>query len=527
MKRKITFSICFAFLLTMLMGFTVCAAGATMTINSCTIAGGEVVVAAGGSAAASDDGNYYLFALQPYEVAIGARTDYCAVAPIAANVSMSTPLNLDSASSKLYARFVIATKQGGKFVAVSNEYYITNPEAVATHTINAPARAKKGFTLDWRYANDLSSTGAGYALYELDLSRFCRAGGVNYNYNGKSYSFNTIVVAEFDAIAKLCQEQGVHLIMAVKSTWSPATADLYYPEARTPGMRGYAFNTAEQAGAEKIQALMHFLAERYSNQGNGQVHSWIIGNEVNNNNNWHWAGNMSVEAFGARYAKEVRMCYNAIKSVNANAKVYINLDQRWMFEDGTHDQYGGKKVLDAFAANISSTGNIDWGLSFHPHCLPLNNAQFWNVPGNYRAMNLVNTTENSKMVIPTNISVMTNYMTKPQMLSPYGTVRNIIISEMLFSSANPTYATNEQIQAAAMVYAYKLMSAQPSIQCVIIHRHVDDASEIADAGMACGLRNADGSPKFALQAFTQMDSGDTSWALPIIGAGSWAQLGVQ
>lgn len=526
MKRKITFSICFAFLLTMLMGLSVCAAGATMTINGCIIQGGSVVVTAGGSAA-SEDGNLYLFALQPYEAGIGARTDYCAAVPAAPAVTMTTDLNLNSAASKLYARFVIAAKQGGSFVPVSNEYYITNPEAVATHTINAPARAKKGVTLDWRYAKDLSDLGCGYALYELDPARFTAAGGVNYTYNGKNYSFNSVVVTEFDQIAKMCQQNGVHVIMACKLTFKTPAADLIAPAARVPGMRGYAWNVDEQGGAEKIQALMHFLAERYSDQGNGQVHSWIIGNEVNNNNNWHWSGSRTVADFSAHYAKEVRMCYNAIKSANANAKVYINLDQRWMFEDGTHDQYGGKKVLDAFAASISSTGNIDWGLSFHPHCLPLNNAQFWNIPANYRAMNLVNNTENSKMVIPTNVSVMTNYMTKPEMLNPAGGIRNVIISEMLFSSANPTYATNEQIQAAAMTYAYKLMAAQPVIQAVIIHRHVDDASEIADAGMACGLRNADGSPKFAYNMFKVMDTGDTSALLPIIGASSWAQLGVQ
>ena len=525
MKKKLSFSICLAFLLSFVFGFSVFAA-ASVTINSCTIQGGNVVVTATGTAA-SEDGNYYLFALQPYETAIGARTDYCAVAPVGTG-TLTTTLDLDTPSSKLYARFEIAAKQGGKFVSVSNDFYITNPEAVATHTIGYPAKAKKGITLDWRFADDLTDLGCGYALYELDMSRFYRAGGLNYTYNGKPYSFNTVVVAEFDAIAKICQSKGVNLVVAIKNTYSPATLDLYYPNARTPGMRGYAFNTAEQGGAEKIQALTHFLAERYSNGGNGQIHSWIIGNEVNNNNSWHWSGNLSVTDFSNRYATEVRMCYNAIKSVNANARVYINLDQRWMWEDGTHDQYGGKKVLDAFNAAIVSTGNIDWSLSFHPHSLPLNNCKFWAVPANYRSMNLISNNANSKMVTPSNISVMTGYMTSPQLLNPAGAVRHIMISEMLFTSANATYATNETVQAAAMTYGYKIMAAQPAIDAVIIHRQVDDASEIADAGMACGIRNADGTPKQSYNAFKMMDvPGGSDQYLSVIGAGSWASLGVQ
>ena len=48
--------------------------------------------------------------------------------------------------------------------------------------------------------------------------------------------------------------------------------------------------------------------------------------------------------------------------------------------------------------------------------------------------------------------------------------------------------------------------------------------------MAVGLRNANGSPKYAYDVFKFMDKGNsayTDFALPIIGAGSWAELGVQ
>ena len=529
MRRKLRLLFCMVAVLTMAFGLQVSAAG-SVTISSCLIQGNQVVVQATGAVEASDDGNYYLFALQPYETAIGARTDFCAVAPKAAAVTMATPLNLDTAASKLYCRFQVAVLKGGKFVSVSNDYYITNPEAVATHTIPVPMGPKKGLTLDWQYHTDLIETGSGYAAYELDISRFYNGGGIPYVYNGKAYEFNWITVAEYDAIATLCQMNNVHLVMVIKNTWNPATLDLIYPTGRVPNMRCYAFNTAEQGGAEKIQALMHFLAERYSNLGVGSIHSWIIGNEVNNNNSWHFTGNYNVTQFSQLYAQQVRMCYNAIKSVNANARVYINLDQRWMWEDGTANQYGGKKVLDAFNAAIASTGNIDWGLSFHPHCLPLDNAAFWNIPSAYRALNLVSNNANTKMLIPTNFSVLTNYMMRPELMSPYGTPRHLIISEMLFTSAHPRYKTSEQIQAAAMVYAYKIMSQQPLVEAVIIHRQVDHPYEIADSNMACGLRRADGTPKFAYEVYKYMDhpnSPYTDFALPIIGASSWAQLGVQ
>ena len=132
------------------------------------------------------------------------------------------------------------------------------------------------------------------------------------------------------------------------------------------------------------------------------------------------------------------------------------------------------------------------------------------------------------MMIPTNISVLTGYMQKPQFIAPDGTFRSVIISEMLFTSANRSYATNETVQAAAMTYGYKLMAAQPLIDVIIIHRDRDAASEIAE-GMACGLRNTDGTPKFSYEIFKYMDqpgSTATNFALPIIGASSWQQLGL-
>ena len=81
-----------------------------------------------------------------------------------------------------------------------------------------------------------------------------------------------------------------------------------------------------------------------------------------------------------------------------------------------------------------------------------------------------------------------------------------------------------------MVYAYKLTSQQPVIESVIIHRQVDNASEAINDGMACGIRNVDGSPKYAYNVFKFMDKGNsayTDFALPILGVTSWAELGLQ
>ena len=57
--------------------------------------------------------------------------------------------------------------------------------------------------------------------------------------------------------------------------------------------------------------------------------------------------------------------YTAIKSTNANARVLTCIDQRWTWEDGTANQYGAKKFIDAFTVDVASHGNIDWGVDVY------------------------------------------------------------------------------------------------------------------------------------------------------------------
>lgn len=505
-------------------------AAITVTVNSCLISGEDVKVTAFSAAVpAAPDGLYYLFELKPYETAVGKRKDYCATAPAGALAAFSVPLRNNSEESRLYSRFVVTVLRKGKYTPVSNEMYITNPEALAEKATGYPVRSKKGLTADSRFSDELSRLGTGFASYELDVSRFFTGGGISCTYNGKTYSFNASVVREYDVICSKLASQGCNVVMVIKNSYKPAAADMVPPSGRVSGKNCYAFNVDEQVPTEKLEALMAFLANRYSGSM-GTIHTWVIGNEVNTSNPWHYMGNVSAETLAAHYAKEFRVCYNAIRSQNKGARVFINIDQRWNYEDGTSGQFAAKKVLDYFTAYINVGGNIDWGISFHPYPVPMYDCSFWSLPSEYARMKLVDHTENSKFVNPTNTDVVTNYMSQQTMLSPDGGVRNILITEMGFTSYSTKLATDELTQAAAIVYAYKLISANPLIEGIVFHRQVDHASELRSDGMALGIRT-ETSVKYAYGVFANMDKGNsreyTDFALPIIGASSWEELGLQ
>ena len=106
-----------------------------------------------------------------------------------------------------------------------------------------------------------------------------------------------------------------------------------------------------------------------------------------------------------------------------------------------------------------------------------------------------------------------------------------MISEILFNSLNG----GEAVQAASFAYAYKLAAQNPYIKAFIVHRMVDSPYEKASDKIACGLYNCDANgwastPKQIYDVFKYIDTTQsaayTSFALPIIGASSWAQLGV-
>lgn len=533
MSKKWKLGMLLTALTVFMLQMTVMAAGESVVINQCVIQGNQVVVVASGTPAQSDDGNYYLFALKTYEGGVGARTDYCATAPAAPTAQFAVPLGLNTATSKLYSRFVVTALRGGKFVPVSTEMYILNPEAAAKASTKSIAEAtgnKKGLHCDWRYANFLSDVGAGYVACSFDIERFYNGGGVNYTYNGKNYQFSAAMVAECDALVRLYNSYNTDLVVTIVNSYSAATADMVYPEALATGVRPhyYAFNMDNPSGEEKFEAIMSFISERYNGGAYGSIHNYVIGNEVNSSNTWHYAGEISAADFAVKYAKQFRVAYNAIKSNNLGANVYICTDQRWLHNDGG-SSYGGKPVLDGFNAEILRTGNINWGFSFHPYPVPLTNTRFWTTAPGYAALNLVDHTENTRMIVPTNMDVVTNYMQKPQLLSPAGAMRNLFISELGFNSMTSygDTATNEGIQAAAMAYALKLVYANPYIKGVAISTMIDNPSEVANDKLANGLLRSDGAQKPAYNAFKLADKEGLDHFLPYIGASSWAQLGVK
>ncbi len=502
------------------------------TIQSCVInseTGKIDITMSAPGLAVSDDGYYYLFEEKTYETALSGE-DYIVEDQKDVDLTFSVNLNYDTVSSRLFSKFVIAVRKDGEFVAISEPKYITNPEAVARYS---PAflstKSKKGLLVDPEKlaSSELEDLGVKHAAYNIPLSRILGFTSneiyptVTYSYNGKTYYFNGQIVNEYDYIFSTLTNKGITTTAIILNDISYYTGDLIHPLARSGGNAPYyAFNAADAAGSEYLAAVASFLASRYSGNGHGVVMNWIIGNEINARNEWNYIQYMDTESYVEEYAKAFRIFYNAILSINANARVYISIDQQWGKSLYSNNGYGSKEIIDEFNRNIKNGGNIDWGVAQHPYNYPLTSAKAWSTAG--RAGTYILDSETTPVISIRNIHVLTDYLQKEEFLTDSGEVRHVILSEIGYTSSQ-----GQDLQAASFVYAYKVIEANQYIDSMLFSRETDATIEI-NQGLALGICTLEGNRKSIYDAYKYVDTDQsaahTDFALRLIGVSSWSEI---
>lgn len=477
---------------------TVEAAGRVVSINSCTISGGNVVVNVSASTLpGSDDGKYYLYADEVYQD--GTTGKVVATTERAANATFSFALGYNTPDSVLSKKFLVAVKSGGSMVQVSDEHYITNPEAIATKTVGRNDHGIKGILpndADAATFKDLGVKQMVYNLYMGDIVGPSADGNTtNFEYNGTTYQFNTAALAQYDGFVRWCSINGFQLTLTILNNKTEAGADLIHPLSRDSHVcPGYAMNTKEDGGTQHLKAIAAFLAQRYSGGSFGTVDNWVIGNEVNARTEWYYMNSTNIELNVSEYVKAFRIFYNEIKSVNANARVFNSIDQEWNRKSNP-GCFLSKEYLDRFNYYMNREGNVDWSLSVHPYNAPLFDPYAWKQQAEY-----VSTSLTTPYITIENIYILTDYMCQASFLNPAGQVRAISLSEIGYTSS-----FGEEYQAASIAYAYTMAQNNPYITSFILFRETDDAHEM-ESHIAQGLKNLDGSKKQSYDVYKYIDT---------------------
>lgn len=506
------------------------ATSTSATIKSCKITSGSNVSVAVKTKdiIKSNDNYYYLFQLPSYKKSISKSANPLAQAIKGTSLTFETPLNLNTSSSLLYSKFVVAIKVKSGYKIISKAKYITNPQDIATFTYAFPqAPTKKGLQINASMLNDVNELGVKNSAFNIPLDMIIAApgennyrSGIDYEYNGETYWFRKGMISAYDSLFRKLERQDIVVTAIVLLGWRDDLTYLITPSAREEGHYYYNFNTSDQNARKQLEATFSFLAERYaSDDGNGKVVNWIIGNEINSFDAWNYAGTTSLSKHTQLYADSYRLAYTALTSVYSNARLYISLDQCWNTSNST--TFSAKAFLDKFASTIKDYGNIKWNIAYHAYPSPLTNPRFWK-----NSNGLSQNSADSPVISIYNIKVLTDYVKKH-----YGSGTRIILSEQGFTSAQPY---GEKVQAAAMAYSYYLAEFNPMIDAFILSRHVDNIAETKD-GLNLGLwTNTPGQveeayqKKYAWDVYKYMDTPSstqaTKFALKIIGTSSWKKI---
>lgn len=466
-----------------------------VTVLSALIRDGNVVVTTSGIAG-SEDGIYHLYAQMPYES--GVQGTEVAQALVSDGAVFAFPLAEGTAASNLYKRFTVAAVQQGQMTAVSNGVYIANPEAIAPVAATRLDISKKGILPDAAMIESdmdaLKEMGVHQITYNVNLGSLLTRGTVPYVYNGKTYYLNADVIGSLDRIVPRANVRQIQVSLILLNNRTSDTS-LIHPKARGyTKAQYYAYNTTDQAGCERLAAAVSYLANRYNGGDPGTVDNWIIGNEVNARAEWHYmSAAVGVSGLVRAYADEVRICYNAVRAQNANARVYISLDHQYGAAENTALYYPGREVLEAFNALVASEGNIDWNVAIHPYNADMKSPVAW------ASSSAVTDLQTSPYITMRNVHLITELLQTPTFVTSSGAVRRTFVSEIGYNGSG-----NQGAQAASVVYGYLQCLYNPYIDGYIYCRQTDDPTEMAQ-GLALGLQTTRHTARIAQTFYTNAD----------------------
>lgn len=431
----------------------------------------------------------------------------------------------------LFDQFVPALLIDGEYVPVGEGVYLLNPEALSDKREEYPdVGSKKGLLLDPNMVKtpELTDLGVKHAIYNIPLSHIMGETTnpflptIQYEYEGTTYLFNGAAINGYDELFVYLEEQGMTTTAVVLNDWNEEHLELIHPEARNhdSGAYYYMFNAADEEGVKTLEAVACFLADRYSGEDHGIIHSWVIANEINQHKLWNYMDTVDVNYYAQEFERGMRIFYQAIKSRYANARVYFSIDHDWNSNKTASPKYfNAKDLVRAINDAALTHGNYDWGIAIHPYPQPMTRVNYWSQH--------YDKTQEAEIVSIMNLGVLTDFLSQEKYLDTNGEVRSITITELGFSSKS-----GEKLQAAAFAYCYYITEANPYIDAFIMNRQTDAPEEVKQ-GLAFGIYEYDHSEKYIKDVFRYIDTDQseeyTEFMLNILEADSleealsWAQ----
>ncbi len=268
----------------------------------------------------------------------------------------------DNGASRIACAFVLAEKSGESYSALTDPYYISNPESVASKNSNGnSADGIKGFSTEDVYGSRL--VGADRVLFEARMDRFVledfEKGAVRFDLDGVSYYYDADEVERLDRLCADADAVGMRIYLRTTlgkkqaEDWDDDTLSFLYCKGSSGDAEGYLPDLSNERAVRYVKAFYAFLASRYD------VSEFLIGERVNNYSKYCNAGSLTSDEFEAMYSFWARLAYQMLRSVNSSASVVIPVDDAWRI-DATSGRLGAKIFLTRFADSAKKSGDYGY-----------------------------------------------------------------------------------------------------------------------------------------------------------------------
>lgn len=435
------------------------------------------------------EGKAYLYALDSHMDAAANLDELTPVAEFAPKrrITVKIPV-VNEGKNLLYASFAVGgyDQVAEGYVLFTPALAVSNPQALAENNeADAPVYSSslKGLVSDSladAVALGVSQTLVKVPLEDLILDKYTTEAEA-YVFNGKTYYVSKRTLSRIDSEVEAYTHAGIKVYLQFVLGDGCPVSSLYF-EGRSQNSLGYAVNMSTRESAERMEGLFDLLASRYADMGAGI--SFLVGNRVNNTEDWWDAGHLSIAEQVANYQKLLRVAYTAMRSYNPRGQVYVSLDSCWNVS-----QNGIKAYLSRLVGEASQGGDYEWQVACD---LYGETSRLW------EQVHLV-----SNRLTVSNLSELTQLLASEKYLMANGEARGLLLTDFRVS-AEGEEGENQSDQAASYVYAYMLVAAEPRVSGLIYANHTDLQGD--SSGLRLREDGKAGQPKVIYESFRSVDT---------------------
>ncbi len=463
--------------------------------------------------------------LLPHED-LNAQSSATALAVEHPSAALATAARFDGTRDRLSSSFVLRDALTHHPIGAPRHVELDGELARDQRPFPTPP-SKKG--LQFQDPDDALALGIRHGTvnisYGLIFDPANKPGNPTWTVDGQTYTFNRSYLDSLPVKKMSDAGVNVYLIFCAYEMHRPELdRDLLNPKHANPLPNHMAaFNTTDDQGTRRLRAAAEFLADWYGRGDNehGRVVGFIVGNEVNAHWQWYNLGTPHPAEAVADYERALRIFHTAVRTVSAQARVYVSLEHHWTLRPSPRE-LGGKFFLEHLARLSRSGGDYDWQVAYHPYPENLFQPRFWKD-------RTAGADFSTGRITFKNIELLPAWLATPEMQF-HGAPRTAILSEEGLHSDNTP--DGDRAQAAAYCLAWEKIARLPGIEAFILHRHVDHRGE---GGLNLGLwrRKEDstatpGERRPIYECFkaagTPAQAAAFQFALPIVGLKSWEDV---